>query len=194
MAKPPTARPTAPRIELVEVAEADRSVLENLAQLYQYDFSEFDGGDTDSAGRFGFVDFDRLFARPVHRAYLIRVGGQLAGFATAYRGEAFRDPNVQLWWMDEFFVMRRYRRAGVGEHVAGQIFDRLGGTWEVGQIAANEGARAFWRRVIGRYTSGDFEEFELDDDRWCGTVQYFNAGLAEGGGDDHAEGAAGGDY
>lgn len=177
MAKPLTARPTAHKIELVEVTEAGRSVLDNLAQLYQYDFTEFDDADADNDGKFGFVDFDHLFAQRVHRAYLIRVDGCVAGFATAYRGEAFRDPDVQLWWMDEFFVMRKYRRRGVGECVAREIFDALGGTWEVGQIAPNRAAQAFWCRVIGRYTSGDFQEFEMDDDRWRGPVQYFAASV-----------------
>ncbi len=56
---------------------------------------------------------------------------------------AFRDPSEELWWMDEFFVMRKYRRKGVGEIVAREVFDRLPGTWEVGQIAPNEVARKF---------------------------------------------------
>jgi hypothetical protein len=27
--------------------------------------------------------------------------------------------------------------------------------------------------VIGRYTGGDYEEFDPDDERWRGPVQYF---------------------
>lgn len=163
------------QIELVAVTKSEQPLLETLAQLYQYDFSEFAGGDVGPDGRFGFVDFDRLFAQPRHHAYVINVDGRLAGFATAYRGDAFRDPDEHVWWMDEFFVMRKYRRLGVGERVATQLFENLGGTWEVGQVSTNTGAQAFWRTVIGRYTGGDYEEFELDDERWRGPVQYFRA-------------------
>ncbi|MEX0873820.1 MAG: GNAT family N-acetyltransferase [Actinomycetota bacterium] len=162
-------------IELLEATKDDLPTLDNLAQLYQYDFSEFAGGDVDTEGLFGFVGFDSLFDKPVHRAFLIRVDGRIAGFATAYRGEAFRDPSEELWWMDEFFVMKKYRGKGVGEYVAREIFDRLPGTWEVGQISPNTSAQAFWRRVIGRYTDDDYEEIVIDDKRWNGPVQYFTS-------------------
>jgi predicted acetyltransferase len=160
-------------IELVAATKGDLPTLDNLAQLYQYDFSEFAGGDVDEEGVFHFVSFDSLFDKPEHRAFLIRVDGCLAGFATAFRGEAYRNQAEQVWWMDEFFVMRKYRGKGVGEFVARKVFDRLPGTWEVGQIAPNKGAQAFWRRVIARYTNDDYEEISMDDDRWRGTVQYF---------------------
>jgi predicted acetyltransferase len=159
--------------QLTEIDSGQRPVLERLAQLYMYDFSEHTRGDVTEAGIFPFMDLDEFFARSVHHEFFIRVDGRLAGFALICRGEAFRDADECVWWMDEFFVMRKYRRLGVGERVATQLFDRFGGTWEVGQVSTNTGAQAFWRRVIGRYTGGEFEEFVLDDERWRGPVQYF---------------------
>ena len=35
-------------------------------------------------------------------------------------------------------------------------------------------ATAFWRRVIGQYTLGAFEETVFDDERWRGPVQRFD--------------------
>jgi len=160
-------------IELEVVESSDVSVLENLMQLYKYDFSEFEEEDVEPSGRFPFIGFSSFFAERDPHAYLIRVDGNLAGFALAYRSDAFRDPEEAVWWMHEFFVMRKYRKQGVGERVATQLFDNLGGTWEVGQVPTNVGALAFWRKLIGRYTGGDYEEFELDDERWRGSVQYF---------------------
>ena len=164
------------QIDLTEITEEHRPVLEQLAQLYQYDFTEHAHGDVGEDGRFPYINLDDFFAHGVRHACLVRVDGKLAGFALAYEGEAFRDPNETTWWMDEFFVMRKYRKRGVGERVATQLFDDLGGTWEVGQVITNVEAQAFWRRVIDRYTGGDYEEFELDDERWRGPVQYFRAG------------------
>jgi predicted acetyltransferase len=161
------------RIELEDVYADDVSVLDNLMQLYKYDFSEFEDEDVEPSGRFPFIGFDSFFAERDPHAYLVRVDGNLAGFALAYRSEAFRDPSESVWWMHEFFVMRRFRKHGVGQRVAAQLFEQFPGTWEVGQVPTNTGAQAFWRKVIGRYTGGDFEEFELDDDRWHGPVQYF---------------------
>ena len=169
-----------PRIELVEAAETDRPVFENLAQLYQYDFSEMSRGDPQHGnvradGRFHNIDFDRYFAKDEHHDYLIRVDGELAGFVLVSPGRSFRDAAETVWWIDEFFVMRKYRRLRVGEHVATTLFDRFEGLWQVAEMDVNKAAQVFWRGVIGRYTGDDFEEIWLDNDQWLGPVQYFRA-------------------
>jgi predicted acetyltransferase len=75
----------------------------------------------------------------------------------------------------EFFVMRKYRRKGIGAACAAQAFDLFPRRWEVRQLAANAAATAFWRRAIHRYSDGRFEEALLDDERWRGPVQSFTA-------------------
>jgi predicted acetyltransferase len=79
------------------------------------------------------------------------------------------------FWMDEFFVMQKYRRQGVGEHVATCLFDRFAGTWEVGEIPNNVNGQAFWRKVIGRYTGGHYEEQMPGAETWPGPIQVFNS-------------------
>jgi len=54
------------------------------------------------------------------------------------------------------------------------VFDTIRGRWEVGQMARNDAARAFWRRTIDRYTQGNFAELELHDQRWDGWLQCFD--------------------
>jgi len=56
--------------------------------------------------------------------------------------------------MGQFFVMKKYRRLGVGTLGARFIFDQCRGRWEVGQMPLNRPAQAFWRRAIGDYTNG----------------------------------------
>jgi predicted acetyltransferase len=163
-------------VQLVEANESDLPLLDNLAQLYQYDFSEFDGSDIGDDGRFDWVDWRALFEKPNHHVFRICVDGRTAGFASVYKGHAFRDEGESVWWMDEFFVMRSFRDRGVGERVARMLFDAFPGTWEIAQIRPNVGAQAFWRKVIGRYTEGTFEEFDIRDHRWDGPVQLFHAG------------------
>lgn len=175
--------PTKPRIELVEATEADRAVIENLAQLYQYDFSEMSRRDTERGyhgnvkedGLFHNIDFDYYYAKDEHHEYIVRVDDYIAGFVLVASGKSFRDPSEIVWWIDEFFVMRKYRRLGVGEHVAKTLFDRFPGCWQVAEMSINTDAQSFWRTVIGDYTDGDFEEVWLDDDNWLGPVQYFRA-------------------
>jgi predicted acetyltransferase len=58
----------------------------------------------------------------------------------------------------EFFVMKRFRRMGVGRSAAFHIFSQFRGSWEVGQLPGNSSATFFWQNVISAYTDGDFQE------------------------------------
>ena len=149
---------------------SDRPVLARLLELYQYDLSEIWPQDLNVHGEYGFA-VDGYLRNPQLRAYLFQVDGQYAGFGLV-------DPNVSLpdnhFWMGQFFVMKRYRRAGVGARAARHIFDQHRGRWEVGQMPLNVPAQTFWRRVIGEYTSGAYVEHELHDRRWDGFLQCFD--------------------
>jgi predicted acetyltransferase len=156
------------KVEVVEAGADDRPAVDRLAQLYQYDFTEFDDNDVDETGRFVDLDVDRFFDSEGRHVYVVRADGELAGFALV----RLVDP---VWYMSEFFVMRKYRRSGVGTRFAVTLFDRHPGAWEVRQIRANTPAQVFWRKVIGRYTDGEYTEQLLDDDSWDGPMQSFTA-------------------
>src|SRR5262249_46190937 len=101
----------------------DRARLEALMQLYAYDFSEILGMDVDNQGRFDPLPLDDYFRHPRSHAFFIRVGRRLAGFALVrQRSRLSGDENVSD--LEEFFVMRKYRRRGVGERAARWLFDR----------------------------------------------------------------------
>ena len=76
--------------------------------------------------------------------------------------------------MTEFFVLRRFRRRGVGRAAAFPAFDRFAGPWEVRQREDNPNATAFWRRTIDDYTRGDFEETRWPRPGWSELVQTFS--------------------
>jgi len=69
--------------------------------------------------------------------------------------------------------MRKYRHKGVGEYVARHIFDQFPGDWQAGQITENSAATQFWRKVIARYTHGNYQEYVLENENWHGPVQVF---------------------
>jgi predicted acetyltransferase len=56
--------------------------------------------------------------------------------------------------MQEFFVLRKFRRRGVGRRVALDLFARYAGPWRVEQLSGNAPAVLFWRRVIADHTRG----------------------------------------
>jgi predicted acetyltransferase len=154
-------------VQIAPVAAEEDSVLAALLNLYVYDFSEMLGLDVGDDGRY------HLPPTEGRDAFLLRVDGKLAGFAI-HLGASRLTGDRGVHDVAEFFVLKRYRRAGVGEQAARWLFDRFPGRWEVRQKAENARAIAFWRRVIDRYTGGHFVEEVLADERWRGAVQRFD--------------------
>ena len=70
--------------------------------------------------------------------------------------------------INEFFVMKQYRRNGVGSFAAKAVFDKFKGKWEVCQMPKNLPARKFWKAVISDYTQNNYQEHSNDNDEWVG--------------------------
>jgi predicted acetyltransferase len=152
----------------------ERARLMALFELYVYDFSEMLNLDVGDDGRFHGPALEAYWTDARHHPFLVRADGKLAGFALVQqRSRLSGDPSI--FDMDQFFVLRKYRRHGLGEQVAAWLFAHFAGVWEVRQKLENQGGIAFWRRAIGRYTRGQFEELILDDERWRGPVQRFDS-------------------
>ena len=149
----------------------DKSVLRQMVELYQYDMTEFWPHDLNEHGEFGFIALERYFKNPDLRAYLLLADDKYAGFGLV-------DHDVKLasseFWMGQFFVLKKYRRLGIGRKCAHFIFDQFPGKWEIGQMRLNKPARQFWVRTIEAYTSGNFVEHDICDERWNGYVQCFD--------------------
>ncbi|GIP19868.1 GNAT family N-acetyltransferase [Paenibacillus sp. J22TS3] len=153
------------RIELVQVGADKKEILRNLMQFYIYDFSTFLDLEVDGAtGSYpSYPDLDKWWdASSRHVPYLLNSGGYIAGFASVELLEGRRNAD---FYMTEFFVLRKYRRLGVGSDAAVQLFDKYQGTWLVSQISTNLPAQMFWRKIIKKYTAGNYEEDSHFDNR-----------------------------
>lgn len=168
------------KIETAIASASDEPALSRLMQLYAYDFSEFMGFEVGDDGLFDVGNrLTRSWTEPGHNVLWCRVDGRPAGFMIVdERSRITGDPEVMD--MAQFFVMRKYRRQGVGAVCAAQAFDRYPKKWEIREEATNTAAATFWRRVVDRYTGGRFEETIYNDDRWHGPVQSFDARLQSG--------------
>ena len=162
-------------IALDPVSGDDEAILNRLMQFYVYDFSEFMDLDIDDDAVFlGGTSQATYQPESWRHPFFLRVDGRLAGFVILEeKSRITGDPEV----MDvaQFFVMRKYRRRGIGAAAAKRAFDMFPRKWEVRQTAKNVAATAFWRRAIADYTRGRFDEIVLDDERWRGPVQSFDA-------------------
>jgi predicted acetyltransferase len=155
--------------------------LENLAQFYAYDFSEVLEMHVEEDGRFGDVDLTPYWVDAWRHPFLLRVDGELAGFALISERSKITGKSG-VFDMTEFFVLRRFRRCGVGRAAAFAAFDRFGGPWEVRQREERPDATAFWRRAIDEYTRGDYEETRWVRPGWSEIVQTFSTGPGDGDG------------
>jgi predicted acetyltransferase len=153
----------------------ERPALENLAQLYCYDFSDMFPLEVGADGRFAELnDLGPYWVDKWRHPLFILVGQKLAGFALVLERSRLTGAHG-VFDMAEFFVMRRYRRQGVGRAAAFRLFETFHGPWEVRQRRENPAATSFWRKVIAEYTGGDFHETELSGPEWTGVVQRFLA-------------------
>lgn len=161
------------KIELIEVMEEEKSVLRHLLELYAYDFSEFDAADVNEHGVYGYTYFDYYWTEDTRHPFFIRVDGKLAGFVLINE-YCYVSPEPGTRSIAEFFVMRKYRRVGVGENVAVQVFDKFPGNWEVIQHGDNEPSQIFWETVIRTYTDGDFWQAQAKTESWSGPALLFD--------------------
>ncbi len=157
-------------VELHPAQVEDKSILRNLMELYAYDFTDYDGADVDEHGLYGYHRLDHYRTEEGRSPFLIRVSGKWAGLALVQ--EVTLPDGRPAHSIAEFFIMRKYRQRGVGRIVAQRLFDMFPGAWEIGQLASNVPAQAFWRAVIADYAGGRFEEVQRPD--WDGPMQVFD--------------------
>ena len=150
---------SSPEIELVSTSREQEPVLANLLQLYIYDFSELLDLDVGGDGRFAYPHLSLYWSEPGRYPFLVTVDGKLAGFVLVKTGS---DWDVRD--MAEFFIMRRYRRFGVGTRIAHEVWGWLPGRWEVRVMEINVPARHFWAHAISSFTGAPAVPVRLERD------------------------------
>jgi predicted acetyltransferase len=156
------------RIELVPATIADHdAILRNLYQFYLYEFSRFTTEwRVQADGRFAETDLDDCWTEDYRHVFLIEVDDGLAGFAIVdldLPDDTSRETPINE--LAEFFILPSHHRRGIGERVARQLFDRFPGEWELYIVETNADALAFWRKVIGQYTVGQYTERHRPEER-----------------------------
>jgi predicted acetyltransferase len=155
------------RLEFLSATRDHQPILANLLELYIHDFSEFLNVVPGPDGRFGYPRLPLYWSDPSRHPFLVKVDGQWAGFALVKQGSEVSD-NADVWDIAEFFVLRGYRRQGIGTQIAKELWRRLPGPWEVRVMASNIPARGFWAAAIASFTGKSIHpvRLEKDGERW----------------------------
>jgi predicted acetyltransferase len=164
-------------MSLDAATSADAVLLSNLFELYAYDLSDvFPTVELGPDGRVGYPALHLYWSEPERRfAFLIRYAGRVSGFALVTRGSPLtEDPEVLD--VAEFFVLRRYRRRGVGRRAARLLWDRLPGKWTVRVAEGNSDGLAFWRDTIAEATGDRMTESTRSVPPTTWRVYHFDCG------------------
>jgi predicted acetyltransferase len=139
----------------------DAELLANLLEFYIHDLSDvFPNIELGQNGRFGYEKLPRYWSEPDRRfAFIVRSGAHVAGFVLVTRGSPATDDR-DVFDVAEFFVLRRYRRSGVGRRAAALLWDRLQGKWTVRVCEGNRAALQFWTSVVREYSHGAATAFQ----------------------------------
>ncbi len=137
---------------------ADRGWIEGEYRHYLDDLRVSRTGIFPALGSVGLAEGSQVQAWMADRnATLLTIldNRQPAGFALVIEEGGATGIDYR---MAEFYISRTQRRRGLGRAAARLILDRFAGRWQVSQDAGNQGAIAFWRKVLAAYTRGDYRE------------------------------------
>ncbi|MFT7652114.1 MAG: putative acetyltransferase [Limisphaerales bacterium] len=143
---------TDPTLVVTKADSSDSPLLRNLLNHYVYDMSEWFKFDPDPDGSFSY-DLDEFWSSG-HHVFIARFGDSPVGVALVQTIDDEFD-------LKEFFVLRRYRRSGVGQAFSAEVWDRLPGKWKVRVFTGNKPAVPFWKEVVSEYTHNKYSEDQL---------------------------------
>jgi predicted acetyltransferase len=154
-------------LEVIPAAPDQEPILANLLELYAHDFNEFHNLELGPDGRFGYKHLSLYWREPGRYPFLVKVDGQLAGLVLVKRVEEVSG-NENVWDMAEFFVVRGYRRRGIGTGVAHEVWRRFPGRWQVRVMESNGAAHRFWTQAISEFVGEAIRPLSVEDDgeRW----------------------------
>lgn len=145
-------------LRLLHVDEETRPVWDRLFQLYLHDMSENTGQEPGLDGAFPTRPYDD---NESSSRLIVLLRNKPAGLVSLRSCAGTAD--LLKRQLDDFFILRCYRRLGIGEEVARMVFDSHPGNWQAGVNLSNESGRLFLRQVVRRYTYRQCRELNTSD-------------------------------
>jgi predicted acetyltransferase len=152
------------QIEIVKATLEHEPLVKSLWGLFLHDLSEFaddswmgDDGEWQPPGAPRIrPPGDRPTQPEPVQVLIARVDDRPVGYAmVAFAPRVFVTPGRDIA-MAQFFILKGYRRRGIGRQFAHALFDRFPGKWEAGWVERNTPAARFWPAVVEQYTGGNF--------------------------------------
>jgi predicted acetyltransferase len=142
-------------LSISKIGPESEIMLRHLFEHYLLDMSEWFEVATNPDGSYCY-DVSSVW-RDGCDVYLARVGDSIAGFGVVGSAAKWLD-DVSAHDVHEFFVLRRFRRTGVGRRMATLLWKEHPGEWLVRVAEVNAPAIPFWRAAISDYANGAYQE------------------------------------
>src|SRR6185437_10196727 len=145
------------KLILLKALEQHKIVIRNLMQYYIYDFSEYIKNDVEDNGLFAPYSnlMDYWEGDGNKFPYVIKMNDKYVGFVLV---KLITSVGGNYFSIAEFFILKKYRKEGIGKTIAIKVFNLHKGHWEVYQKITNKPAQLFWSKVISEYTKEQFKE------------------------------------
>nr|WP_283771293.1 GNAT family N-acetyltransferase [Paenibacillus sp. J45TS6] len=83
----------------------------------------------------------------------MKANGEIAGFMMTKEKDETQSCHV----LSHFFILRKFRRMGVGRKAAISLFKGSKGVWELCQLEGNIPAQKFWDQIIDEVSYGEVQ-------------------------------------
>ncbi|WP_442600514.1 GNAT family N-acetyltransferase [Paenibacillus sp. KN14-4R] len=146
---------------ITKAEQNDKHIFRQLMTLFLHDLSEFNSDleINQSNGLFEFDVLDWLFEKEGLTPFFIRIDDKIIGFILLQSGP-FSNQEFADYVLNSFFIMKKYRRQGLGREACKVFFKQLPGRYAISQIKTNTPAIQFWKNV---YKSFDIEYYEKEE-------------------------------
>lgn len=143
-----------------------------MLQLYLHDLSPYSREDLNAQGEYNYPYFTEYWHESDRQSYSIRLFEKLVGFVFVNSYNILSDSEYSI---AEFFILRLYRRQGIGKIAASEIFNQNPGIWETRVLPTNQGAYKFWKQIIINYAGLNHKELIKGVSGWKGPIFQFNS-------------------
>jgi len=137
------------------ISNKDMDTYFELSSLYEEEFAPLTGAKRNENGHYP-------VSTPIDKAHI----GYFIFDADEEKGFIVINTEKDPYDVCEFFILKEYRNQGLGQRLAFTVFDAHNVNWSVKQLYSAERARAFWIKVIGKYTEGNYTEQLYEDEKW----------------------------
>lgn len=147
-------------VELTKADANDREKLKNLFQFYLHDLSEYtDALSVNSQGEFDNNDVDLFFDEANLIPLAIKIEKEVIGFIFLNCSKG----SVVDYIINDLFILRKYRKRGIGKVVIDKLFDLYPGKYGLLELINNKPAIKFWHAVF-QDKNIEYEEREVVSD------------------------------